>query len=145
MSFVIKAVGERRGVIMCINGYISTVNCRMYCIFGKDLFNKVEVKFRLEDICKRDACEHTIVFGVKKGIGFVPLEYKGVYQLTREFVYLCTICGGDKRRVVCFMLAKHSVHIVNLDNFLHLVRRYNIRTDDRFKKTIDVTQPPMWL
>ncbi len=124
--------------VMCVNGYVSTVKCRMYCdILEKN--NKIEVKFRLEDIYKRGSCEHTIVFGVKKGLGYIPLEYKDAYLVTREFVYLCTLCGGDKKRVVCCMLARHSTHIVNLDNFLRLLRRYNVKTDDRFEKTIDVT------
>ncbi len=151
MSFVIKAIGKRqgqsRGAIMCVNGHVDVVKTRMYWTFEKDSFNKIKIKFRLEDIYKKDAaCEHTIVFGLKEGIGFIPLECnKDVFRLTREFVFLCSICGGDRRRVVCFMLARHSVHVVNLDNFLHLVRRYNIRIDDRFKKTIDVTHPAMWL
>ena len=129
---------------MCVNGYVSTVKWRMYCdILEKN--NKIEVKFRLEDIYKRDSYEHTIVFGVKKGLGYIPLEYKDTFLVTREFVYLCTICGDDKKRVVCHMLSRHTTHIVNLDNFLYLVRCYNIRVDNKtFAKTIDANPAIMW-
>ncbi len=151
MSFVIKTVGEhqgrRQGVVMCVNAHIHTVHTRMYWTFWVNFSNQIEIKFRLENIySKTHAFEHTIVFGLKKGIGYVPVECnRDVFQLTKKFVYLCSICGGDRRRVVVFMLPRHSVHIVNLDNFLHLVQDYNIRIDETFKKTIDVTHPAMWL
>jgi hypothetical protein len=127
--------------MMCVNGYVSAVQWRMYIdILEKN--NKIEVKFKLEDIYGRKShnCEDTIVFGVRERLGYIPLEYKDTFILLREFVYLCTICGNDKKRVVCCMLSSHATHIINLDNFLRLLRRNNVKTDDRFKKTIDVAR-----
>ncbi len=111
MDVVIKSVGQRHDVKMCVSGYISTVNIKMYCIFEKSLSNKVEVKFRLQSIYGTTVCEHTIVFELKNGIGFIPSKYEGVYQCTRDFVYLCTICGGDKKRIICFMCKEYFMYL----------------------------------
>ena len=135
---IIKTIGNRRSVVMCLNGHIDPVHVKMYCSFN--ILNcKIGITFRLKSVRSEMLIyQHTIVFTLKKGIGYVPAEYKGIFQSIKEFVYLCCICGGDRRRIVVYMHSRHSIHIVNLDNFLYIMRYYNIRTDETFVKTINI-------
>ncbi len=111
---IIKTIGNhRRPVVMCLNGHIDPVQVKMCCSFN--ILNcKIEITFRLENVRSEMLIhQHTIVFTLKKGVGYVAAEYKGISQSIKEFVYLCCVCGGDRRRVVVYMHSRHSIHIVN--------------------------------
>jgi hypothetical protein len=142
MDDMIVPIGhQRKEVKIYINGYVSTVRTKMYCTFENKPFNKIEVKFRVKNVYGKQSDKgvtHTIVFELQTGIGFIPSEYNDIHPSTRNFVYLCTICGYDKKRIIYFMCEKHSMYIVNLDTFLRFVHQYNIRTDNRFKQSINV-------